>query len=44
MDDIYKSNEKEIQNLEAELNDLTGKITFYLQTIQTNAERYRQCT
>lgn len=44
MDDIYKSNEREIQTLETELNDLTAKITVYLENIQTSAERYRQCT
>ncbi|XP_058129242.1 laminin subunit beta-1 [Anopheles ziemanni] len=43
MDEVYKSNEKEIQTLEAELNDLTEKVSGYLEAIRTKAEYYRTC-
>lgn len=44
MVDINKTNDKELQDLQMRVDELNGKIKEYLDNIQINANRYRQCT
>lgn len=44
MVDIYKTNDKELSDLQNQIEDLYKKASAHLADIQTDAARYRQCT
>lgn len=44
MVDIYKTNDKELTDLEQRVDYLNSQMNDYLSKIQTDSVRYRQCT
>lgn len=44
MVDIYKSNDKELNDLEKRVDYLNSQMNEYLSKIQSDSVRYRQCT
>lgn len=44
MVDIYKTNDKELSDLEKRADLLNGQMNDYLAKIQSDSVRYRQCT
>lgn len=44
MNDLYKSNEKELNDLDSTLNHLNVDVAHHLNTITERASHYRQCT
>lgn len=44
MADIYRTNDKDLNDLEQRINDLNSQMNGYLSKIQSDSVRYRQCT
>lgn len=44
MTDLYRTNDKELNDLQNRLDGLHAQMAEYLSNIQLNADRYRQCT
>ena len=43
MADVYKTHDKELDQLRGKVDQLNEQMSAYLATIQDNADRYRQC-